>query len=348
MIAEKQSNTPAQSSTMRKLLPWLNLGLAVALVAVGIWYLADKVSLAEVARALALAHVGYIALGVAVMVVTVLLKAWRWQLLLTEGETRPSFAPLFWSMMLGQYINLIVPFLRLGELARIVTLHQQTGISRGRSLGTLLIEKALDLIFFALTIAVLLPFVILPTFVGDPGLALGVVSLVVLLLLYLLAYQTESVTRILQSLAERVPLRLSQRLLQLAISGLQGLSALRSRKLTLLLLLSSAVIAFLAALLPYVLFPAFGLNLGLVAGTLMHVVVSVVSAPPSTPAKIGVFNGVAVFMLYRLGVTDDAAIVGYAIVFHLVVILPQIVLGGIAASRTKWRWQKAADSQVLS
>lgn len=334
----------------QKLLPWLNLALAALLIGLGVWYLADKVSLAEIIEALRLAKPGYILLGLVIMVVTIMLKAWRWRYLLINpaDPTRLPYLPLFWALSLGQYVNLIVPFLRLGELARVYALHQQTGVSKGRSLGTLVVEKVLDLIFFALTIILILPFVILPDFVGDPGLMVGAVALVLLLLLYLLAYQTGPITRILRSLSDKVPLRLWKRLLQLGASGLAGLAALRNPRLSFLLVVLTAVIAFLSALLPYILFPAFDIPLSFVQAALLHIVVSVASVPPSTPAKIGVFNGVVAFMLLGLGVENEAAIVSYAIVFHLVVIVPQIAFGSIAAARTNWRWQKTAEQQVIA
>lgn len=346
MVAEK--STKSKPSLKARLLPWLNVLLAVGLVGIGIWFLADKVSLAEIATAIQQADKRYIALGVGVMVLTVVVKTWRWQLMLTPDRDPLPFMPLFWATMLGQYVNLIVPFMRLGEVARIYALKRQTGVGMGRSLGTLVVEKALDLIFFAVTVVVILPSVILPDFLGDPGLTLGAVALALLVMLYLMAYQTAVLTRLFQALSDRVPLNLWKRLMRLFISGLEGLQALRSTRLSILLIGSSIVVAFLAVLLPYVLFPAFDLSLTFVQAALMHIVVSVASAPPTTPARIGVFNGAAAFMLYSYGVSNEAAIVGYAIVFHLVVMLPQIILGSIAAWRTDWHWQETADTQRMA
>ena len=47
-------------------------------------------------------------------------------------------------------------------------------------------------------------------------------------------------------------------------------------------------------------------------------------------------------MLLQLGVTDEAAVAGYAILFYLVAIVPPIALGVVAASRSQWRWSSAA------
>jgi uncharacterized membrane protein YbhN (UPF0104 family) len=73
--------------------------------------------------------------------------------------------------------------------------------------------------------------------------------------------------------------------------------------------------------------------LGPVAATAIHVVLTVGTVPPSTPAKVGVFEFLVAFMLKFFGVENDALILAYTIIFHLVVVLPQILLGGIAVAR---------------
>jgi len=293
-----------------------------------------------------LAKPGYILLGIGIMIVTVLIKAWRWQLMFRTPDDSPRYAPLFWSLMLGQYVNLIVPFFRLGEIARIYALNRQTEIPMARSLGTLVLEKVLDAIMLGLTIGILLPLVILPEFVGEPGWILWTVPVAALAVLYLLAFQTELITRIFQALTEKFPTKIGKRLLKWSLSGLEGLASLRNTRLSLLLVTSSAFIAFLAVLLPYVLFKAFDLQLGLVEAAVIHTVVTIATTPPSTPGKIGVFNGAVALVLLSYGLADEAVIISYSIVFHLVVIVPQITLGIIAASHTNWRWHRTVEQQL--
>ncbi len=335
MFADEPDPQPSRS---RRYLPWLNLALLVLLLVVGIWYLGRKVSLSAVLDALQLARPLPILLGLAIMIFTLVVKTWRWGLMFASDEDRPSFAALFWSLTLGQYVNLIIPFLRLGEIARIYALQRQTAVPMAQSLGTLVLEKVLDLFMLVLTIALLLPFVILPAFVSQPGPLLWLVPIVALLGLYILAFQTAWITSLLMGLAAHLPGRWGKRILQWVVYGLEGLSALRSPTTSLWLVASSALIALLSVLLPYVLFYAFDLPLFLVQAALLHVAVTIVTTPPSTPGKIGVFNGVVALALYSFGLTDDAVIISYSIVFHLVVVLPQIVLGSIAAVRTDWHW----------
>jgi uncharacterized protein (TIRG00374 family) len=342
MIANK---TETQPSLSRRLLPWLNLILVFILLGLGIWYLGRKVSLADILEALRLARPLPILLGMAVMLFTIVVKTWRWGLMFSAEEDQPSFMPLFWSLSLGQYVNLIVPFLRLGEIARIYALNRQSSVPMAQSIGTLVLEKVLDLFMLVLTIGLLLPFVILPEFVNQPGPLLWIIPIGALIMLYILAFQTTWISGLLLGIAGRLPGRWGKRILQWLVYGLEGLSALRSPQTSLLLVASSALIAILSILLPYTLFFAFDLRLTLVQAALLHAAVTIVTTPPSTPGKIGVFNGVVALMLYSFGIADDAVIIGYSIVFHLVVVLPQIILGSLAALRTDWKWQKSLSGQ---
>jgi glycosyltransferase 2 family protein len=340
MIADKQESLliPAPS-WQAQWLSWLSWLLTAVLLGVGLWYILQKVTLVAMWSALVQAQLGYVLAALLVILATLWLKAWRWQYLFVpdgSSQTQP-LAPLFWSMMLGQYVNLMIPFFRLGEVARLLSLDQQTGVGKARTLGTLVVEKTLDILMLVLTIAIILPFIVLPDFVSNPF-TLGLIGGLTFLGLYLLAYQTHLIIRLSRRLIRPLPAGLHDRLLRLIISGLEGLAALRRPRLTLILLLQSLLIAILAVLTPYLLFHAFNIPLGLAEAALINVVVMVVSTPPSTPARIGVFDGTVSFMLFRFGLAAEAVIVSYTIIFHLVVMLPQIVLGSAAISRTNWRW----------
>jgi uncharacterized protein (TIRG00374 family) len=363
VIAEETKDSAAPPSS-RKLFIAIQLVVTAVLLGVGFWYITARVTLQAISDALANVHSGYILLATAVMVITIALKVWRWQFLFAPADPDsgnpaltpdlrfppsrrvPTYRSLFWATSLGQYVNLLIPFLRLGEIARIYALRQQEGISGMRTVGTLVVEKAIDLIFFALTVIVLLPLVVLPDFY-QPGLLLVIVPALLLIFLFFLAYRPHIFVQLSHRLIRHLPERWQERFARSLIAGLEGIAALRNSRATAALLLLSLIIAILSALLPYILFPAFSIPLGLVEGALMHVVVSVASLPPSTPAKIGVFNGVAALLLLQLGVQDEAVVISYAIVFHLVVIVPQIVLGTVAAWQTDWNWGSHLRSSHL-
>lgn len=318
--------------------PWLRVLLGL-LVGVGIMWLAVRqVNLAEVGQAILHAHLTYIFLGLAVILLTMLAKAWRWQLLYYPTTPPPSLPGLFWAMTLGQFVNLVI---RLGEVARIYALEQDTAGVKARSLGTLVLEKTLDSLMLALTIALALPFVVLPAFVTNYVPSLLIITSLAALGLTLIAYRAEWVLRLFEWGMRFVPAslrdRFMRRLMRLVGSGLLGLSALRSHRQTLVLVLLSAFIAFLGILTPLILFPALGLPFGLLEATLLHTILSIGLTPPSTPAKVGVFEWLTIWILGLVGLRDEALALSYGLIYHAVVILPQTVLGIIAAARLDWR-----------
>jgi hypothetical protein len=345
MLANNQDKAP---SITRRLIPWLNLLLVLILLAIGLWFLSGKVSLREIGLVLRHAKPLPILAGFAIVLLTSVLKAWRWQFMFASPQQKPSFSAAYWALMLGQYVNLVLPFLRLGEIARIYALNRQTKIPMATSIGTLVVEKMLDLFLLVLTIAFLTPFIILPEFVGQPGPLWWLIPVLSLLTLAFFAFETEKITKLVQNIAARLPDNWIQRPLRWIISGLEGLAALRSGRTSLILVILSAIIAVLSILLPYVLFASFGFELNLVQAALIHVVVTIAITPPSTPGKLGVFNGVVAIMLYSFGASDDAAIISYSIIYYLVAIIPQILLGSIAAAKTDWHWQGSVEQQNLT
>jgi len=54
------------------------------------------------------------------------------------------------------------------------------------------------------------------------------------------------------------------------------------------------------------------------------------------------FEGLVVLTLQQFGSADNATLLSYAILFHLVVMLPQILLGSLAAMTSKWDWRQPA------
>ena len=347
MIANEQEPASGKPSVTpsRRLFSWFNALFALVLLVWGGWYVISQITLAEIGRALALANPLFIALALLVFLLTLLTKAWRWQWQFVPQAERPSFSASFWAIMLGQFVNTAVSFLRLGEIARVYALYQQSGISKVKSLGTLVVEKSLDLIMLSLTLLILVPFIILPDFIAERGVSLGLAALLALVALYLLAYQTQWALQLSEWLLRPLPARWGRRLLQFITSGLEGLASLRDRRARRNLLALSGLIALFSVLMPLVLFPAFNLPFGLIEAILINLVVTVTAVLPiPTPGRIGVFEFAVMFMLRQFGFTDEATAFSYAVVFHLLIIGPQVLFGVMAAWRTDWRWGKTAVS----
>src|SRR5262249_34590096 len=99
----------------------------------------------------------------------------RWRYLFA-AETRPPFAPVVEAMLIGQFFNNVLPA-RAGEAARIVYLNQQARASRAETVGTVISERAYDVLGVLLLLFVLLPWLPHVTWLRAAGILAIVLSL---------------------------------------------------------------------------------------------------------------------------------------------------------------------------
>ena len=85
-----------------------------------------------------------------VLAVAIVLRALRWRLLISP-EHRPSMRAVTSALLVGYLFNSILPA-RAGEAIRVVVLRQLAGTPRFEGLGTVIAERAIDV----LTLLVLL------------------------------------------------------------------------------------------------------------------------------------------------------------------------------------------------
>jgi hypothetical protein len=116
-------------------------------------------------------------------------------------------------------------------------------------------------------------------------------------------------------------------------AGLEGLAALRSRRLTAGLSLVTILIVILSLLTPLLLFKAFNLPFGIREAIIINLLTTLATAPPSTPGKIVVFFLIVRLAMEGFGIDDTSVILSYAIAFLFVVYTPALILGGLALSK---------------
>jgi uncharacterized protein (TIRG00374 family) len=310
----------------------------------GVWYLGRTIAFADVGAALLAADGRFIGLGLLIFIGNGSLKAWRWRVLLEPNDPGTvRYTAVFRAIWLGQFINTVLPFLRLGEIGRAYAINQQIGISKTQAVSTMLIEKSLELILLGLTVLLLIPFAVLPPNTEQVGLLLAIIATLFLLGMGIVTSQTERVITLLHRIMVPLPEKMQVWLNHHLILGLDGLAALRSRRSLQGVGLSSVLLTSLDIALPYTLFFAFALPLGLSVAVLINVAVGLVTTPPTAPGELGIFEAAVFFVLAQVGQTDalgTAVIVSYAIVFHLCTLLPKIILGSLAAMQTNWSWRR--------
>lgn len=129
----------------------LQYGLSLLIALTVLWYVLRDIELEEMLDSLADINYFWVFLSLLFGLIGYLLRAWRWTLLLAPMGHRPGFSRTFMALMIGYLANLAFP--RLGEVARCGVLNRSSGVPVSTSLGTVLAERAIDLIMLLIIVA---------------------------------------------------------------------------------------------------------------------------------------------------------------------------------------------------
>lgn len=312
----------------RGLLQWVLLGVVVALI---VW----RTDFAGAWDVVASAQPGWMLAGVALLVLSNLAHSIKWRKLLEDigvAPLRELFA-VFWSSMAT---NNVLPF-RAGDVLRVQVLSTRTGLPRAGIVATLLSERVLDGVSFAV---ILFAGLLLISdegaelvFVGAALAALTLVALAATVAVARLDPDREVGTRL---WVRRLPARgrrLAENLLPPFIRGLRPLGRPRSGAvaagwaLGAWILESAAFWAFGAA---------FGLDLPLAAYLLVMVATNFAGSLTVLPGNLGVYEFAAIEILRATGATPAEA-TAYAFGSHILVIatISGIGMGTLAYLRVR-------------
>ena len=133
---------------------YLKYSISLAIAVGVLWFVLRDVAIAEMLGKLDQLNYFWIGLSVFFGLVSYLLRAYRWNLLLAPVGYLPGFVNTFLATMVGYLANLVLP--RLGEVARCGLLKQSDEVPISTSLGTVLAERVFDFLFLLLIMGVTL------------------------------------------------------------------------------------------------------------------------------------------------------------------------------------------------
>ncbi|MBN1576909.1 MAG: flippase-like domain-containing protein [Chitinispirillaceae bacterium] len=136
----------------------LQIAAGVAIGAVGVWIFLRQVDATEMFREMRQTPFWKITIVVALSPATLLLRAWRWKVMLPQ-RSECSKKGLFPLVAIGFMVNNFFPA-RIGEAARAVLLWKRNRFTIAESVGSLLAERFLDVLVYVLFL--ILPIVFLP------------------------------------------------------------------------------------------------------------------------------------------------------------------------------------------
>jgi glycosyltransferase 2 family protein len=260
----------------------------------------------------------------AILGLAVYLRALRWRVLFPPGH-RPSTNVVTSALLIGYFFNTTLPA-RAGEAARVVALNQRASTSRFEALGTVVAERALDVLALLAILFAAAPF--LPRADWLPrSLELGAAIFVVLAIagIVFAVYGRRAARLLLRPLAA-LPGISRDRTETGAANLVSGFALFRQSAIAVPASGLTVASWLLIALSYWLVLRGFHLDLGFEAGLLVVVATNLALILPSGPAAIGVFEAATVAALLPFDVGRTTAL-SYAILLHALNALPFIVVG---------------------
>ncbi|HVF77428.1 MAG TPA: lysylphosphatidylglycerol synthase transmembrane domain-containing protein [Solirubrobacteraceae bacterium] len=308
-------------------------GLQPLLVAVGLlvtvacmYFAVRGVALDEAVDALRGSDLLWLVPTVPVFAFAVGLRAVRWWSLF-EHSQRPPLRSISYALLIGYFFNNILPA-RAGEAARVIALHRRAGTPKAEAAGTVVIERLFDVLALLIILFACYPWLPEITWLRAAAIFGAVIVMVLLALVFVVVRHEERAVRLVLSPLRRVKREgVAERLEAAAANARRGLVALRSPRIALrAMVLTIASWAMLGASYA-ILTNAFALDVPLVAGMLVTVAINLSLVLPSSPAALGVFEAATVIALRAFDVPHAEAL-SYALVLHLLNLVPFLVIGG--------------------
>ncbi len=249
-------------------------------------------------------------------------RALRWGYLLRPVKRHIAARNLFSAVMIGYLVNNVIP--RAGELVRSYGLGKTESIPTTTVLGTVVVERILDLLVFSLILCVVVvisPSVLAP-FVEDvdairPIFLVGsVISLGVFVLLF---FRGEALFRLVKILEPLVPTRLRERFRQHVGSFLSGFGVSKMSETFVSIFVLSSIMWFLYIFSLYLGFYAFPdlstHTLGFEAATILLTASTIAFIFPA-PGAMGTYHSFLTMVLVQLYHVESATALSYSIITH--------------------------------
>ncbi|MEE9225031.1 MAG: lysylphosphatidylglycerol synthase transmembrane domain-containing protein [Bacteroidota bacterium] len=260
-------------------------------------------------------------------------RALRWRILLHPIKSEISLHNLFSALMVGYLVNNFIP--RLGELVRPYTLGRREQLSKSAALGTVFVERILDVWTLLFFLVLFLIFYRGPLIESFPWLTevgiVGAVSTVGILFVFLLLMLRRKLgLTILRFMIRPLPRGIADRMEKIFLSFLDGFLFVKQPRRYFAITMLSLVIWAWYILMLYIPFFGFDLvgvySLDLYSAGVLVVVTSFGVMLP-TPGATGTYHYFATQTLMRLYGVGETLALSYATVTHAVGYIAITIVG---------------------
>jgi uncharacterized protein (TIRG00374 family) len=317
-------SNPTSKETRRKsrIAAIVGYGLAVIFF---VWVL-RYLHIVRFLRELAEVNWKWVVSGMAFDVLSYGIQAVRWQFLLTPfGKVRLTRS--IRAVFAGLFANLIFP-LRPGEVLRSYLLSNSENITMGRVLGSVGVERLVDLVVATASLAVVSLLVDLPRRFQKAADTLGIVTLIIVTIIVAVILYLE-----VKLGGEVEPTVARHHLPGKLMGALLDLHSMGTAPSFYAAVFTSLLIPFCQVLGLWAMMRAYGLRLSFLAAVVVLLVINLGVSLPNAPANVGAYQFFCVLGLSVFDIEKGTA-TGFSIFAFLALTTPFVFLGFAALLRS--------------
>ena len=290
---------------------------------VGIYFAFSGISIYEISEKLNSVNLFKITIAVLLLILSCVVRAYRWQILLLPFCPIP-FSRVFSSTMIGYFGNGVLAF-RLGELLKSNAVVKGLPVKTSQAFGTVILERILDLI------AVLIIFIItIPWFPFNENdystlaytfslsLILIIISIIILLK-YNLLMGIEKLSIFSSGFGKTLFLEM--------IKIFEGVTIISQIKNVNAVVILSIVLWSLYLVISIFVLEACSINIGITELGVLFVIGSIAIGLPALPGSIGTYDLIVTKALENLFNINHIDALNYALVSHAVSYFPFLLIG---------------------
>lgn len=300
------------------------LGLAISASLIAL-LLTKVVDMRAMVHIMASAKFAFLSLAFAVVLFTIFIQAYKWQVLLRAFSLSITFwetVSLFWS---GMFFNLFLPSTIGGDVFRGYALVKYTGKAID-STTSVLIDRVIGLVSLLLvaTVASLIGYQAIDTLYVGPIIG---VCFSLIIVFFVLSTNKNLAVR-LRALARRAKLtRLGEAIREFNLS----MNTCKNHKRVLLhVLLIGIIFQFLASLTGYLISLAIGISLPIPYFFIFIPVISIITLLPISINGLGVQDGAYVLLFTQIGISPSEAF-SLSLLWHIIRVIISLP-GGIIST----------------
>lgn len=252
------------------------------------------------------------------------LRSVRWKIMISTLKPDVKVLNTFGAMMIGYGVNCVVP--RLGEVYRGLFLGKWEGVSRSSMLGTIILERIIDVIMLLVAVIVSV-FVYNGDLFNDVAwlkstiyISTGAAVVFVAFAILFFLWKTEVSEHFIKNILSFSP-KLADKVSYVFHTLMDGVAGLRGTKNWLFTCLLSLVVIIVYALTTYVGLYMFNLY---TSQEITFAMAWVISALGSfgviipTPGGTGSYHAISIFLLVELYSFNSESAAAYAILTHFI------------------------------